>query len=147
MHSFENSFPLWFITGYGLRFPVPCSQTLLFIPSMYNGLHLLIPDSLCWNPAAEQGSSLTPPTCKVHWRRCQHYIPGIPLQAKGFQLTSRIWTRFPSLGRQRRHHQVHANLPGSVAFLGGVHNNDWSSLISTCHQMSLSSWTGIGWMC
>ena len=47
IHSFSYSFPLWFITGYGILFPVLCSRTLLFIRSIYNTLHLLIPNSQC----------------------------------------------------------------------------------------------------
>ena len=44
-HSFSHSSPLWFITGYGLQFPVPYSRILLYIHSIYCGLHLLTPDS------------------------------------------------------------------------------------------------------
>ena len=40
------SFPLWFITGYWIYFPVLYSRTSLFIHSLYsNSLHLLIPNS------------------------------------------------------------------------------------------------------
>ena len=42
--SFSYSFPLWFITGYWVYFPVLYSRTL-FICSLRNSLHLLIPDS------------------------------------------------------------------------------------------------------
>ena len=44
-HCFSYSFPLWFITGYWIQFPVLYSRILLFIHSIYNSLHLLIPDS------------------------------------------------------------------------------------------------------
>jgi len=43
IHSFSCYFPLWFITGYWIQFPVIYSSTLLFIHSLYNNLHLLIP--------------------------------------------------------------------------------------------------------
>ena len=41
---FSYSFPLWFITGYWIQFALLSSRTL-FIHSMYNSLHLLIPNS------------------------------------------------------------------------------------------------------
>ena len=40
-HPFSYCFPLWFIVGYWIRFPVLYSRTLLFIHSRYNSLHLL----------------------------------------------------------------------------------------------------------
>ena len=49
---FLHSFPLWFIVGYWISFPVLYSRTLLFICSMYNSLHLLTPTS----------HSISPPT-------------------------------------------------------------------------------------
>ena len=42
---FSYSFPLWFITGYWIQFPVLYSRTLLFIHSVYNSLHLLMSNS------------------------------------------------------------------------------------------------------
>jgi len=45
------SFSLWFITGYGILFLVQYNRTLLFICSLYNSLHLLIPDSQSFPPA------------------------------------------------------------------------------------------------
>ena len=39
---FSYSFPLWFITGYWIEFPVLYSRILLFIHPTYNSLHLLI---------------------------------------------------------------------------------------------------------
>ena len=45
IHSFSYSFPLWFITGYWIQFPALYSRILLFIHSIYNSLHLLIPNS------------------------------------------------------------------------------------------------------
>ena len=42
---FLYSFPLWFITGYWIEFPVLYSRTLLFIHSISTSLHLLIPTS------------------------------------------------------------------------------------------------------
>ena len=45
IYSFSYSFPLWFITGYWIWFPVLYSGTLLFIHALYNSLHLLIPNS------------------------------------------------------------------------------------------------------
>ena len=42
---FKNSFPLWFIPGDWIEFPVLYSRTLLFIHPRYNSLHLLIPNS------------------------------------------------------------------------------------------------------
>ena len=44
-YSFSYSFPLQFITGCWIYFPVLCSRTLLFIHSIYRSLHLLIPTS------------------------------------------------------------------------------------------------------
>ena len=43
MYSFSCSFPLWFITGCWIQFPMRYSRTLLFIHAMYTSLHLLIP--------------------------------------------------------------------------------------------------------
>ena len=42
---FFISFPLWFITGYWIAFPVLYSRTLLLIHSIYSSLCLLIPGS------------------------------------------------------------------------------------------------------
>ena len=42
--SFLYSFPLQFITGYWIAFPVLFSRTLVFIHPGCNSLHLLIPD-------------------------------------------------------------------------------------------------------
>ena len=47
---FLYSFPLWFITGYWIYFPVLHSRTLLFIHSIYKSLHLLIPASQSFPP-------------------------------------------------------------------------------------------------
>ena len=44
-HTHTYSFPLWFITGCWTCFPVLYIRTLLFIPSVCNSLHLLIPNS------------------------------------------------------------------------------------------------------
>ena len=44
-YTFLYSFPLLFITGYWIEFPVLYSRTLLLIHSIYNSLHLLIPKS------------------------------------------------------------------------------------------------------
>ena len=44
MCIFSCPSPLWLITGNWLSFPVLCSRILLFIHSLYNSLHLLIPD-------------------------------------------------------------------------------------------------------
>ena len=44
-HSFLYSFPLWFITGYWIYFPVLYSRTLLFIHPIYNSLQLLTANS------------------------------------------------------------------------------------------------------
>ena len=44
MYSFSYSFPWWFITGYWWWFPVLYSRTLLFIHSLCNSLHLLMPN-------------------------------------------------------------------------------------------------------
>lgn len=43
--SFSCSFPLWFITGYWIQFPVLRSKTLLFISPKFTSFHLLIPSS------------------------------------------------------------------------------------------------------
>ena len=51
---FLNSFPLWFITGDSIWFPVLYIRTLLFIHSKGNSLHLPIPKS--------QPTPLPPPT-------------------------------------------------------------------------------------
>ena len=45
LYTYRCSFPLWFITGFWIRFPALYSRTLLFIHPVYNSLHLLIPDS------------------------------------------------------------------------------------------------------
>ena len=47
-------FPLWFITGYWLHFPVLYGRTLLFICSIYTSLHLLNPNSHSIPPPALQ---------------------------------------------------------------------------------------------
>ena len=39
------AFSLWFIAGYWIQFPVLFSRTLVFIHSLYNSLHRLIPNS------------------------------------------------------------------------------------------------------
>ena len=41
-YSFSYSFPLWFITGYWIWFPVICNRSLLFIHSLYNSLHHVV---------------------------------------------------------------------------------------------------------
>ena len=45
VHYFQYSFPLSFIIGYWIWFPVLCGRTLLFIQSIYKSLHLLAPNS------------------------------------------------------------------------------------------------------
>ena len=45
IYSFPHSFPLCFVTGYWIQFPVLYNRTLLFIHSLYHSLHLLIADS------------------------------------------------------------------------------------------------------
>ena len=42
---FKNSFPLWFVPGDWIEFPVLYSRTLLFIHPRYSSLHLRIPNS------------------------------------------------------------------------------------------------------
>ena len=42
---FSYSFPLWFIPGYWILFPVVYLRTLSLIHPLYNSLHLLIPNS------------------------------------------------------------------------------------------------------
>ena len=42
---FSYSFPLWFITGYWIQFPVLYRRTLLSIHPIYSSLYLLIPNS------------------------------------------------------------------------------------------------------
>ena len=44
LHFFLCSFPLWFISGYRMWFPMLSSRILLFIHFMYDSLHLLIPN-------------------------------------------------------------------------------------------------------
>ena len=60
IYSFSYSFPLWFVTGYGIQFPVLYSRTLLFIHSIYNSLHLLTPNSqsIPFNPSPLATTSL-----------------------------------------------------------------------------------------
>ena len=50
VYSFSYSFPLWFITGYWIQFPVLYSRTLLFTHPIYNSLHLLITNSQSFPP-------------------------------------------------------------------------------------------------
>ena len=59
-NTFHNSFPLWFITGYQIYFPVLYRRTLLFIHSIYNSLHLLIqtPDPSFPHPLSNHKSVL-----------------------------------------------------------------------------------------
>ena len=45
MHSLPYSFPLWFVTRCWIEFPLVYSRILLFIHSVYNSLHLFIPNS------------------------------------------------------------------------------------------------------
>ena len=45
IHSFSYSFPLWVIVECRTWFSVLCSRTLLFIYSVCNSLHLLIPQT------------------------------------------------------------------------------------------------------
>jgi len=56
-NTYHNSFPLWFITGYWIYFPVLYSRTLLFIHPIYNSLHLLIqtPNPFFPHPSATTG--------------------------------------------------------------------------------------------
>ena len=42
---FLYPFPLWFLIGYWVQFPVLYSRTLLFIHPIYNSLHLPAPNS------------------------------------------------------------------------------------------------------
>ena len=50
------SFPLWFIAGCWIEFPVPYRRTLLFIHSTYTSLHLLIPNSQSIHPSHPLGN-------------------------------------------------------------------------------------------
>ena len=47
---FSYSFPLWIVTECWIQFPVLYSRTLLLILSVYNRLHLLIPNSQSFSP-------------------------------------------------------------------------------------------------
>ena len=40
IYTFLYSFPLWFITGYWIEFPVLYNRNWLFIHPLYNSLHL-----------------------------------------------------------------------------------------------------------
>lgn len=46
------SFPLWFILGNKIQFPVLCNRTLLFIHSMYKSLNLLVPNFQSLHPSS-----------------------------------------------------------------------------------------------
>ena len=46
IYVYGYSFPLWFITGYRIQFPVLYCRSLLFTYFMYNSLYLLVPNSL-----------------------------------------------------------------------------------------------------
>ena len=50
IQNFLYSFPLWFIIGYWILFPVLYSMTLLFIYSIYNSLYLLTPTYIFLHP-------------------------------------------------------------------------------------------------
>ena len=50
IYSYSYSFPLRFITGYWIYFPVLCSRILLFIRLTYTGLHVLTPGSQSFPP-------------------------------------------------------------------------------------------------
>ena len=50
IYSFSYSFPLWFFIGYCMQFPVLYSMILLFIHSVYNSFHLLIPNAQYFPP-------------------------------------------------------------------------------------------------
>ena len=54
IYTFPYSFPLWFIPGYWIQFPVLCSRTILFIHPIYikKSLHLLIPNCYSFPPPA-----------------------------------------------------------------------------------------------
>ena len=45
IYSFSYSFPLWFIPGYCIEFPVLYGGTLLCIHPLYTSVHLFIPHS------------------------------------------------------------------------------------------------------
>ena len=48
IYCFAYSFPLWLITEYQIQLPVQyATRTLLFIHSIHNSLHLLIPNCNC----------------------------------------------------------------------------------------------------
>ena len=58
IYSFSYSFPLWFITGYWIWFPVLYSRTLSLSHPLCNSLHLLIPNSQSIPPRRQQVCSL-----------------------------------------------------------------------------------------
>ena len=64
-HILFHIFPLWFIPGYWIEFPVLYNRTLLFIHPIYHGLHLLIPNSQSFPP--------TPPPPWQPWV-CSQYL-------------------------------------------------------------------------
>ena len=81
IHSFSYSFPLWFITGYWILFPVLYSKTFLFIHPVYKGSPTPQAIDRYWwpirNPAAQQevSSSWASATSPVFTAapRCSHY--------------------------------------------------------------------------
>ena len=72
VHSFSYAFPSWFITDYWIQFPVLCSRTLWFIHSIYNSLHLLIPDSQSFSPTPN--SPWQPQICSLCLGICSCFI-------------------------------------------------------------------------
>ena len=54
---FSYSFPLWFVKGYWIYFPVLYSRPLLFFCSVYNSLHLPMPSF----------QSIPTPPCQQVW--------------------------------------------------------------------------------
>ena len=55
-YIYIHSFPLWFITRYWIKFPVLDSRILLFICSLYNSLHIIIPNSQSIPPPSPLGN-------------------------------------------------------------------------------------------
>ena len=80
----------WFIAGYGIEFPVLYSGTLLFICSMYNSLHLLIPNS----------QSVPPPRPSPLATTSLFSVHGLPLKPRGCFLQSHVRAQWPGLGGQ-----------------------------------------------
>ena len=108
IHSSSYSFPLWFITGYWIQFPVLYSRTLLFIHSLYTSLHLLIQTP---NPTLSQPpaflknfywSTVALPCrvcfhCTIKWIHYKYtQIPSF-LDFLPIYVTTDHWVEFPGL--------------------------------------------------